>query len=579
MISISGKKWLFQKPDERYILLARQKYSISDILARVLRARNIALDDIPFFLNAKIRDLLPDPSLLLDMKIAVQRTFKAIQNHEKITIYGDYDVDGATSVSLLFRYFDLLGISTEYYIPDRLSEGYGVNKEAIEKIAYGGTKLVFMVDCGTTSVTEVDRARELGMDVIIFDHHVLGGELPQATAVVNAYRLDQPFVPYVKDLCSAGITFLFLVELQRYLYEKGRIKEKNRPNLINFCDFVALGTVCDVMPLQGLNRAFVKRGLEFIQKRRNFGLRALIDVSKSYDRISSYHLGFVLGPRINAGGRVGTSLLGTQLLTTQDELKAQEIAQTLHDLNTERQFLEKKTLEEAIQQIEKQSLLNFPVILVGADSWHPGVIGIVASRLKDLYNRPCFVASFHQNYAKGSARSVEGLDLGNLIHQAVRQHILESGGGHAMAGGFTVSQERFKDFYDFLNDCTSEFMISYYPILKIDAELSINGATLDLVSELEALEPFGTGNPKPRFCFHHVYSVFNREVGASHFQCQLSDEQGNIIKAIAFRSKGTKIGQALEDKKIMSVVGTLNKNEWMNKESVQFIIEDIMTTY
>lgn len=576
------KTWIFAPLDERYVAAARQKYGLSDLLARLLSARHIPLEAIPSFLDPKIRDLLPLPSQLLDMTAAAQRTALALKRRERITIYGDYDVDGATSTSLLLLYFEALGLPVDFYIPDRLSEGYGVNLSAVETLAQKGTQLLIMVDCGTLSLTEIARAQELGVDTIVLDHHIAGPQLPSATAVVNAFRLDQPPVPFSQTLCAAGLVFLFLVELQRHLRQPENASAlpcASLPNLMTLCDLVALGTVCDVMPLQGLNRAFVRRGLELLAQRRNLGLRALTDVAAITDLPKAYHLGFALGPRINAGGRVGSSSLGVQLLTTHDPLQAKALAHQLNALNLERQNLERQTLDEAHSQIAAQSLGDHPVLLVGADTWHPGVIGIAASRLKETYARPAFVAAFQGDEAKGSARSVEGLDLGQLIQAAVQKGFLKGGGGHAMAGGFTVSRDRFEDFRAFLNAQAAPFMATYTPSLFIDAELSLGAATLDLLRELEALEPFGTGNPKPRFCFHRVSPAFTRTVGENHIQCRLEDAHGSRLAAIAFRAQNTPLGALLSDpsRPLLSVVGTLNANTWNGRTSVQLILEDART--
>jgi single-stranded-DNA-specific exonuclease len=572
MISISGKKWIFPKLDERKALAIQQQFSVSDTIARILSSRNILLDDISAFLNPKIKDLLPNPSTLLDMDIGIKRIVSAIINHEKIVVYGDYDVDGATSVALLYRYFEELGIVLEYYIPDRLSEGYGVNKNAIQKICETGASLIVMVDCGTTSITEVEIAKSLGVDSIILDHHVANVELPKAAAVINPHRIDQNSVPYIEHLCAAGVVFLFLVGLQREL-KKINFFSGNVPNLLKYCDFVALGTICDIMPIHGLNRAFVKVGLEVI--RQNNGLRELINVACIKEKISATHIGFAIGPRINAGGRVGSSLYGTQLLTTHDTIEAKELAIKLNKLNEERQCLELKIFEEAVSQIESSQLYEHSTILVGNSYWHAGIVGIVASRLKERYNRPCFVASIDATgLASGSARSVDGIDVGQLIHKAVKEGILIGGGGHSMAGGFSVLQERLTDFSKFLDFHTFEFMKHYQPTLTIDIEISF--PSVDLVFELQKLEPFGVGNPIPRFCFNRMQPIVVNKVGANHLQCVLINESMKKLNAIAFRSYGTKLGNALIEKKVMSVVGTLKENQYNG--GIQLIIEDVRTS-
>jgi single-stranded-DNA-specific exonuclease len=572
MISLSGRKWTLPTHNERDILTIQQTHGVSDMLARLLSARGVPISDVPDFLEPTIKRLLPDPSLLLGMDAAVHRTIAAISASENITIYGDYDVDGATSVALLHNYFRHIGISVRYYIPDRLSEGYGVNSEAIRKIHATGTTLIIMVDCGTTSVQEVQLANNLGLNCIILDHHEANIELPDAVAVVNAHRIDQPPVPHTKNLCAAGVVFMFLVALQRAIKNAHSLESLHSklPDLMTYCDLVALGTVCDVVPLQGLNRAFVRRGLGMM--RQNYGIRALIDIAGVKDKISAGHLGFAIGPRINAGGRIGSSYLGVQLLTTRDDIVAKEIAIKLNALNEERQRMEKKTLEEAHAQIEKLDLNQHAAILVADQSWHAGLVGIVASRLKDCYHKASFVAAIDANgLCKGSARSVEGINIGEVIHKAVRCGILSGGGGHAMAGGFSFDLKNMSQFYDFLDAETSDFMKTYIPTLNIDIELLY--PTIELLHELELFEPFGMGNPAPKVCFHRVRPVSVRPMGTGHIQCVLRTEAERTFQAVAFRCDGTDLGNALQGGRLMSVVGTL-KEDAAKPDNVRVIIED-----
>jgi single-stranded-DNA-specific exonuclease len=571
MLSVLRKKWIPQTADELKVMEICQKHQVSDLVARILASRGIG--DITNFLNPKIRNLLPNPFTLIDMERAVERTVHAIKNNEKITIYGDYDVDGATSVSLLILYLRNIGITADYYIPDRISEGYGVNQNAIESIKNNGTHLLIMVDCGTTSIEEIKLARGNKMACIVLDHHAVGAALPQAV-IVNPHRADQPAVPSISDLCAAGVTFLFLVGLQVRLREAGFFARTKPLDLMAFLDLVALGTVCDVMPLLGLNRAFVRRGLELIQKRGNMGVSALIDTAGVNTKISSYHLGFALGPRINAGGRIGSSTLGTRLLTTPSKEEAVRIAEELNQLNAERQFIEKLSISEAIAQIETRNLQKNSVILTGHNKWHLGVIGIMASRLKERYNKPVFVYSLEGDYAKGSCRSVEGVNIGEIVHKAVKEGVLASGGGHAMAAGFSFYKDKEAALQSFLNANTAEFMASYCPIVKIDAEISIAGMTMELVDSLEQLEPIGVGNPSPIFCVRNVRVASLNVVNGGHIQCRLVDEAGNSVPAIAFKSDGTPLGRALTFG-VMDVVGALKKRTWKRSETLQFVIEDV----
>lgn len=574
MISLSRKKWLFKDNDELAILNICQKFSISEMIARIIHSRNIPFEQIQSFLNPRLKDLLPDPLILKDMEPAIQRVITAIQNHEKITIYGDYDVDGATSVSQLVLYFRMLGINVSYYIPDRIEEGYGVNSGAIRHLHQEGSKLIIMVDCGTTSIEQIELANTLGIDSIILDHHAVGIKLPPAIAVVNPHRVDQLDAQDIKELCAAGVVFLFLVGLQRALRQISFFQQ-NMPELMHFCDLVALGTVCDVMPISGLNRAFVKRGLEILQQRRNLGLEALIHISGLKEQISAYHFGFVLGPRINAGGRIGKSTLGTQLLTTQDPLIAQEIAQQLNILNEQRHHIEQQTFNEAIQQIENQKFDQHSVIIVSHADWHPGIVGIVASRLTEKYKRPCLVATIDHQWIKGSARSIEGVDIGDLFHKAIESGLLDQGGGHAMAGGFTIERSKLEVFRNFLCQQADAAVKSYCPTIAIDAQIALSGATPALLEEMELLEPFGVGNPAPRWYFNQVWVRNARIIGSNHIQCVLQDNKGTTVQAIAFKVVNSPLADALFNAQPLSVVGTLKKNTWNQNSAVQIIIEDI----
>lgn len=574
MISITGKQWMPPETDERTILTLTQKFGLSPILAQLLYNRGISLEEASHFLSPKIKDLLPEPYLLVDMEKAVVRIASAILNHEKITIYGDYDVDGATSVAQLVLYFQQIGVPVDFYIPDRLDEGYGVNSEAVEKIAAQKTKVLLMVDCGSTSIEAIDVAREKGMDCVILDHHTTGPSLPNAIAVVNAHRLDQPPHADLKDMCAAGIVFLFLVALQRHLKQQNFFTS-SPPNLMAFCPLVALGTVCDVMPIRGVNRALVQRGLEGFWTNAPRGLNTLAEVSGVVGKILAYHFGFVLGPRINAGGRVGSSSLGVKLLTTHDACEAREIAQQLDQLNLERHALEQKALDEAIELIETHQWHQRPVIVVHHEDWHPGVVGIVASRLVERYQRPCLVAAREDALVKGSGRSVPGVDLGESVHWARAAGLLEKGGGHTMAVGFTALHTKMEEFAEFLCQRMYEPMQAYCASVHIDAELKLSGATESLLTELTCLEPYGVGNPSPRWCFRHITVEGARIVGANHIQCRLRDISGCSVQAIAFKSVGTPLEEALFSRRSVAVVGTLKKNEWRNTSSVQILIEDI----
>lgn len=577
-ISATGKEWQIKAADERLILGLVQKHDLSEIVARMLVNRGIDLENVSSYLQPTLRSFLPDPSCLLDMDIAIERTIYAIENKQKIVVYGDYDVDGATASALLRSYFQEINHPIGLYIPDRIEEGYGANSQALSYLSSEKYELVLMVDCGTTSFEPLEHANSLGLDVIVLDHHTAQPALPKAIGIINPNRLDQTLgnYDYLRYLCAAGVTFLFLVGLQRALRQKGWFNEKKEPDLLEYLGLVALGTVCDVMPLKGLNRAYVSQGLKILRQRNNLGLVTLGNLASLNEAITAYHLGFILGPRINAGGRVGQADLGSRLLTTQDALEAKKIAEQLHHFNQQRQEIEKQVLEDAIEQIESKQLYQNPVLLVSQDGWHPGVIGIVASRLKERYNRPACVVGFENDIGKGSGRSISGVELGTAMHLAVHQNLLQKGGGHAMAAGFTIAREQYDQFYNFLNEQLGKQIRDIKPTLKIDGYLSIGGATISLLESLQQLEPFGNGNSSPKFAFRHVHISYLDTVGENHLRCQVNDEAGNRLKAMAFRAKNTDLGNFLQSTKgrKIELAGTLKLDSWNGSSQICFMIED-----
>ncbi len=573
--SVSGKIWQFRNCDERQALAITQRYDLSPSVGQLLSNRGVALEDVPSFLEPTLRQLMPDPSHLKDLDQAVDRVIAALKAGEKIAVFGDYDVDGGTSCALLHRYFAALGRAIRIYIPDRIDEGYGPNAEAMRTLKKEGHALVLMVDCGTTAFEPLAEAKALGMDVIVIDHHVAQPALPEAYAVINPNRLDQESP--LKNLCAAGLSFVFLVALQRKLRD---IKwfAGPEPDLMNLLDLVALGTVCDVMPLTGLNRAFVTQGLKIARWRLNLGLTALGDVSGLKEAPTAYHLGFMIGPRVNAGGRVGEANLGALLLSTDDDAQARVIAQRLDVLNRERQQIEATVLEEAIELVETTDLQSKPILLVKGDGWHPGVIGIVASRLKERYGRPACIISFTEDVGKGSGRSVTGVDLGTAMHAACHQGLLVHGGGHAMAAGFTVMRDHFDKFYDFLLNRLAADMDLIKPTLDVDASVTLKGITLDFLQSLACLEPFGAGNPTPKFMLQNVRIAYAEAFGNDHVRCTLLSEDGARQKAIAFRVVQQPLGQTILKSKnrLVHVVGTLRLDTWGGRNETVVYIEDVM---
>lgn len=577
MKSLKGFDWVLAHAEDRLVMQYMQSYELPEFLSRILVARNIQFDKVKDFLTPSLRRFLPEPFILKDMETAVTRTLAAIGGNQKIVIYGDYDVDGATSSALLRRYFRDIGISTGLYIPDRLDEGYGANPAALKKLRKEQYDLCLMVDCGTTAFEALGEAAACGLDVVVLDHHAAETNLPNAI-IVNPNRLDQDLSERgdLKLLCAAGVAFLFIVALNRALRASGYFETIQEPDLLNYLDLVALGTVCDVMPLKGLNRALVTQGLKVAQRRKNLGLATLADIAELKNGITAvYHFGFVVGPRINAGGRVGQADLGSRLLFTQDVWEAKEIAIKLNALNAQRQEIEKRVLDEAIIQVEAKQLHARCVIMVKGNNWHPGVIGIVSSRLKDRYHKPTLVVTDWEGEQKGSGRSVSGLDMGVLMHQAVHQSLLSKGGGHAMAAGFTIAQDAYDAFYDFIDNAAAPYMQNRGLKLNIDGYLTIDGLNDIFLSHVQQLEPYGNGHPTPTFAFRHMICTFADVLGDQHIRLQLQDETGKRLKAMAFRAMQTPLQDILDHRGPVEVAGTVKLDEWQGRQQLTLIVDDI----
>lgn len=577
--SLTGKFWEMKEGDERLSLALSQKYTLPMVLAEILAARGLTTETAQDFLTPTIKALLPDPSHLLELDQGVERVIQALQKGQKIVVFADYDVDGATSSALLRRYMRDIGYECGLYIPNRIEEGYGPNVPAMHTLKSQGYDLMIMVDCGSTAFEPLQAAHDLGMDVIVIDHHVTQAKLPQASALINPNRLDE--TSPLTTLCAAGLTFVFLVGLHRQLRRHHWFEERVEPDLRQYLDLVALGTVCDVMPLVGLNRAFVTQGLKVMTQRGNLGLNQLLDTAGLEDVPSTYHLGFVLGPRINAGGRVGQADFGSRLLTTTDLPEAQYIAEHLNLYNKERQTIELQVLEDALNQIERQKLDQHPLIMVSGEGWHPGVIGIVASRLKERFNRPACVVGFAQDMGKGSGRSIQGIHLGSAMHSACHKGLLVYGGGHAMAAGFTVERPNYQPFYDHLLETFAQGINAIDPVYDLDGLLTISGATMDFVNQLNQLEPYGSGNPTPRFAFSHVKIGYATIVGQHHIKGDLIAEDGTHLKAMAFRAVETPLGDFLLKNRNTPchVAGQLKVNTWMGRTDLCLTIEDIMPLF
>ena len=560
-----------------------QRLGLPEIVGRLLAQRGIDVFTAPLYLAPRLRDQLPNPSHLRDMDAAAARLARAMRDRETIAIFGDYDVDGAASAALLTRFFDAVGATSRIYVPDRLREGYGPNTPALLRLKAEGAGLVVTVDCGTAAHQPLAAAADCGLDVIVIDHHVAEPQLPRAAALVNPNRLDEASPHGV--LAAVGVAFLLVVAVNRVLraagwYASGRVE----PDLLRWLDLVALGTVCDVVPLAGLNRALVAQGIKVARRRWNAGLAALADIAGLNEPLDAYHLSHALGPRINAGGRVGMASpefdpgVGARLLATDDPTLAAQLARQLDAFNAERREIEAQVLAAAIETVE--AVPQSPVLCFATGSgWHPGVIGIVAARLRERYERPACVVAIDGPIGRGSGRSVSGLALGPAIIAARQQGLLVAGGGHAMAAGFTVAADKLDELREFLavrlGDGLDRGVL--VPELLIDGALSLAAAQPELNGHIESLAPFGAANPEPRFAFATVRVAHVEPVGTGHLRCMLVDPMdGTRLQAIAFRAAETPLGRFLAETRgaAIHIAGHLRRDRWRGVDAMQLVIDD-----
>ncbi|WP_103874602.1 single-stranded-DNA-specific exonuclease RecJ [Bosea lathyri] len=555
---------------------------IPDILARLLAGRGVEAEEAARFLEPKLRDLLPDPATLIDMEAAAARLARAAIRQEKVAIFGDYDVDGACSAALLAGFLTEAGAKPRIHIPDRLIEGYGPNSEAIGMLAAEGATLLVTVDCGTTSHEPLAEARRLGLDVVVLDHHQAPELLPPVEALVNPNRQDD--LSGLGHLCAAGVVFLALVATSRTLRRQGFWAQRGtEPDLLAALDLVALATVADVVPLRGLNRAFVRQGLAMLRGRTRPGLAALMDVAGLDGPVQPWHLGFLLGPRINAGGRIGDAALGARLLLTADEIEARMIATELNRLNQERQEIERQAVLEATAEAE-HALMHAPdqaVLLAASADWHPGIVGLVAARLKERFRRPAFALALNgEGGATGSGRSVAGVDLGRAVRAAVEAGLAVKGGGHAMAAGITLAAGQSAAFHAFLVERLAADVgaASEGEALFVDAALSAGGANPRLLAEIDKAGPFGAGSPEPVFVFpsHRLTDVV--EIGSGgHVRVKLKSGDGASIGGIAFRVAQEPLGRALLAARgeVIHLAATLTLNRWGGTEAAELRVLDL----
>ena len=580
--SALGRTWVERcdATQSTIALAIAQTHGLPDVLARVLAGRGVGIHETDGFLNPRLRDLMPDPHKLTDMEGAASRLADAVVRGQKVAIFGDYDVDGACSAALLAEYLRACGVEYAIHIPDRITEGYGPNVDAIRALKEQGADVLVTVDCGTASIEPLAEARRLGLDPLVIDHHQAPEQLPDALAIVNPNRQDD--LSGLGHLCAAGVVFLFLVGLNRTLRTRGFFNGRPEPDLMGSLDLVALATVADVVPLLGLNRAFVRQGLAIMRSRRRVGLAALLDTAGLAGAPESWHLGYLVGPRINAGGRIGDAALGSKLLLTEDPVQAGRLAAELDRLNRDRQAIEVVAVAEAEAQamMALERMPDLPVLVTASAEWHPGVVGLISARTKERFRRPAFAFTLNQDgTATGSGRSVPGVDLGYAVRAAVDAGLAIKGGGHTMAAGVTIQATDLQRFLDFVTERLSEPVsaMRLRDNFAIDATLTAGGAQPAVVTALERAGPFGQGQPEPMFVFPQHRVVEAREVGSGgHLRVKLRGGDGSFIGGIAFRAAGQPLGNVLSQAigNPLHVAGTLSIDRWGGGEKAELRIAD-----
>ncbi|KFG68509.1 single-stranded-DNA-specific exonuclease RecJ [Microvirga sp. BSC39] len=580
--SALGRTWVERcdAAQSTIALAIAQTHGLPDVLARVLAGRGVGIHETDGFLNPRLRDLMPDPHKLTDMEAAASRLADAVMRNEKVAIFGDYDVDGACSAALLAEYLRACGVEYAIHIPDRITEGYGPNVDAIRALKEQGADILVTVDCGTASIEPLAEARRLGLDPLVLDHHQAPEQLPEALAIVNPNRQDD--LSGLGHLCAAGVVFLTLVALNRTLRSRGFFNGRPEPDLMGSLDLVALATVADVVPLLGLNRAFVRQGLAIMRSRRRVGLAALFDTAGLAGAPESWHLGYLVGPRINAGGRIGDAALGSKLLLTEDPVQASRLAAELDQLNRDRQAIEVVAVAEAEAQamMALERMPDLPVLVTASAEWHPGVVGLISARTKERFRRPAFAFTLNPDgTATGSGRSVPGVDLGYAVRAAVEAGLAIKGGGHTMAAGVTIQATDLQRFLDFVTDRLSEPVsaMRLRDNFAIDATLTAAGAQPAVVTALERAGPFGQGQPEPTFVFPQHRVVEAREVGSGgHLRVKLRGGDGSVIGGIAFRAAGQPLGNVLSQAigNPLHVAGTLSIDRWGGGEKAELRIAD-----
>ena len=574
--SLTGRRWVWREGEDRVGLGIAQRHTLPEVVGRVMAARGLDVDSAVHFLTPTLRALMPDPSVLVDMDVAADRLAHAVRRAETVAVFGDYDVDGACSTAILVTVLRGLGCTVLHHIPDRITEGYGPNGPALLRLVSAGATLVVCADCGTAAA--VPLAAVAGQaDVLVLDHHVAEGPPPPVWATVNPNRLD--CASGLTGLCAAGVAFLTCVALVRALRRAGWFGARREPDLRDLLDLVALATVCDVMPLVGLNRALVTQGLRVMARRARPGVAALLDVASVHGPLSAFTCGFALGPRINAGGRLGDAGMGLRLLLTNDEGEAQRLAALLDNVNRDRQVVEGAMLDQAMAAAAVQGAAGHAALLVHDAAWHPGVVGIVAGRIKERYNRPACVGAMVDGVVRGSGRSVAGVDLGRAIMAARSYGILLTGGGHAMAAGFSLPVERMGEFHAFLNEQLAHAAaLPAAADLAIEGALAVQGATVALAEGLHRLAPFGHANPEPMFMLARAQVVHAERIGREQKTLRLmvqGEGGGPRLKALLFRAGDGPLAAALSQPGApVHLAGQVRAEAWQGQTTVSFIVAD-----
>ena len=572
--SCRGLRWQARCQDEAAVTELEQVKSLDNLTSRLLAGRGIDPDTAEEFLNPSLRGSMPDPSTMQDMNKAAALIMDAVQAKQKITVFADYDVDGGTSAAQLIKWGRGFGVEIGLYVPDRVKEGYGPSVEAFEQLKSEGNDLVVTVDCGAAAQTALEAAKDLGLPIVVIDHHLMHGSLPPCAALVNPNREDD--TSGLGHLAAAGVTFMLLVALNREARKRGL---EDVPNLLDLLGLTALGTLCDVVSLTSLNRAIVAQGLKVLSKGGNIGVNALADVAGTNAPYTTYHCGFILGPRINAGGRIGKAEMGAEMLSTENAQLAYSHAAELDRVNTARKTLQDQMINEALEEAFKLPE-DDAVIIVNMEGWHPGVIGIVAGRLKDRFDKPAIVIGVNEEgLGKGSGRSLSGVNLGEAITQAKEAGLLLSGGGHAMAGGLTVEASKIPELTKFLNKILKDEVIEARKnlSLKIDALIAPSAANQSLIKRIEDVGPYGAGNPQPLFAFSDLRIAYAQRVRGGHVRCSFEDGLGGRINGICFRADETGLDQILLDPNAprVHVAGRLKADSWKGRSKIDLQLVDL----